>query len=84
MAISGVQAVAADTKGAVFETDLPARLDRLPWGRFHTLLGFAPGITWLLVGPEVTLAGPGSRAFYDSSVIHRSKACSGSGGGAYF
>ena len=43
--------------GTVFETDLPARLDRLPWGRFHTLLVFALGITWLLDGLEVTLAG---------------------------
>ena len=34
----------------LIETDLPARLDRLPWSRFHTLLVFALGITWLLDG----------------------------------
>ncbi|SEU10616.1 MFS transporter [Pseudomonas graminis] len=83
MAISGVQAVAADTKGAVFETDLPARLDRLPWGRFHTLLVFALGITWLLDGLEVTLAGSVSGALKDSPVLHLTNADIGLAGGAY-
>lgn len=41
----------------VVETDIPARLDRLPWGRFHTLVVAALGITWILDGLEVTLAG---------------------------
>ncbi len=83
MAISGVQAVAADTKGVVFETDLPARLDRLPWGRFHTLLVFALGITWLLDGLEVTLAGSVSGALKDSPVLHLTNADIGLAGGAY-
>ncbi|HUI21740.1 MAG TPA: MFS transporter [Methylocella sp.] len=39
------------------ETCVPARLDRLPWGRFHTLVVVALGITWVLDGLEVTLAG---------------------------
>ena len=43
--------------GAIVETDIPARLDRLPWGRFHTLVVVALGITWILDGLEVTLAG---------------------------
>src|SRR5262245_21073117 len=43
--------------GTVHETDIPARLDRLPWGRFHTLVVVALGITWILDGLEVTLAG---------------------------
>ena len=41
----------------IIETDIPARLDRLPWGRFHWLVVFALGITWVLDGLEVTLAG---------------------------
>ena len=40
---------------AVIETDIPARLDRLPWTRFHTLVVVALGITWILDGLEVTL-----------------------------
>jgi len=41
----------------VFETDVPNRLDRLPWSRFHWLVIFALGITWILDGLEVTLVG---------------------------
>jgi hypothetical protein len=42
---------------AIVETLVPARLDRLPWGRFHTLVIAALGVTWILDGLEVTLAG---------------------------
>ncbi len=41
----------------VFETDVPNRLDRLPFSRFHWLVIFALGITWILDGLEVTLVG---------------------------
>jgi MFS family permease len=41
----------------VIETDIAPRLDRLPWDRFHTLVVVALGITWILDGLEVTLAG---------------------------
>ena len=40
-------------QGAI-ETDVPARLDRLPWGRFHWLLVSALGVTWVLDGLEAT------------------------------
>lgn len=39
------------------ETDVPARLDRLRWSRFHSLVVAALGITWILDGLEVTLVG---------------------------
>lgn len=42
---------------ASFTTDVPARLDRLPFGRFHWLVIAALGITWILDGLEVTLVG---------------------------
>ena len=38
-----------------FETDVPARLDRLPWSRFHWLLVIALGVTWVLDGLEGTI-----------------------------
>ena len=38
-------------------TQIPARLDRLPWSRFHILLVAALGITWILDGLEVTIVG---------------------------
>ncbi len=43
--------------GRLVETDLPARLDRLPWSRWHWRIVIALGITWLLDGLEVTLVG---------------------------
>jgi MFS family permease len=39
------------------ETDVPQRLDRLPWSSWHWLIVSALGITWVLDGLEVTLAG---------------------------
>jgi MFS family permease len=48
---------AAVQSGRIVETDIPARLDALPFGRFHILVIVALGITWILDGLEVTLAG---------------------------
>jgi MFS family permease len=50
------------SRATIVETDVPARLDALPWGRFHTLVVVALGITWILDGLEVTLAGGRRRA----------------------
>ena len=50
----------------IFETDVPARLDRLPWARFHWLVVGALGITWILDGLEVTLVGSLAGAISDS------------------
>ena len=36
---------------------MPARLDRLPWSRWHWLIVISLGATWILDGLEVTLAG---------------------------
>ena len=35
---------------------MPARMDRLPWARFHTRVVVALGITWVLDGLEITIA----------------------------
>ncbi len=56
--------------GVVIETDVPARLDRLPWTRFHTLVIIALGITWVLDGLEVTIAGSIAGALQESPVLH--------------
>jgi len=50
------------TIGRYVKTDIPARLDRLPWSRWHWTIVFALGITWVLDGLEVTIVGTiGSR-----------------------
>src|ERR1700685_1246827 len=35
---------------------IPARLDRLPWSRFHNRLVIALGVAWILDGLEITIA----------------------------
>ena len=39
------------------ETNIPARLDRLPWARFHWMVVFGLGTVWILDGLEVTIVG---------------------------
>src|SRR5437763_5077689 len=38
-------------------TNVPQRLDRLPWSRWHWLVVISLGITWILDGLEVTIVG---------------------------
>src|SRR6202011_6162044 len=38
-------------------TDIPFRLDRLPWARWHWIVVIGLGITWILDGLEVTIVG---------------------------
>ena len=64
-------------------TTIPARLDRLPWSRFHTLVVVALGITWILDGIEVTLAGAVAGALKASPVLHLSNADVGFAASAY-
>jgi MFS family permease len=68
---------------SIVETDIPARLDRLPWSRFHTLVVAALGITWILDGLEVTLAGSVAGALKASPVLHFSNSDVGSAASAY-
>ena len=62
------------TGSAPIETAIPARLDRLRWSRFHTLIVVALGITWVLDGLEVTLAGAVAGALKESPVLRLSNA----------
>jgi len=39
------------------ETNIPARLDRLPWAKFHWLVVIGLGTVWILDGLEVTMVG---------------------------
>jgi MFS family permease len=38
-------------------TDIPARLDRLPWARWHWVVVLGLGTVWILDGLEVTIVG---------------------------
>ncbi len=60
---------ATDSRRTI-ETDIPARLDSLLWSGFHTRIVTALGITWILDGLEVTLAGALSGAVKESPRLH--------------
>ncbi len=82
--VPGKQARARMTVATdIVESDIPARLDRLPWGRFHTLVVAALGITWILDGLEVTLAGALAGALKESPVLQFSNADVGIAASAY-
>src|SRR6476659_1891039 len=69
--------------GRIVESSIPARLDALPWSRFHTLVIVALGITWVLDGLEVTLAGAVSGALKASPSLQLSDAQVGLSASAY-
>ncbi len=60
----------ASAKQTFVETRVPARLDRLPFGAFHLRIIVALGITWILDGLEVTLAGSLAGALVASPTLH--------------
>ncbi len=47
----------AAAEGRIIETKIPARLDRLPWARWHWMVLVGLGTVWILDGLEVTIVG---------------------------
>ena len=70
-------------RGASFTTDIPARLDRLPWSRWHWRVVVALGITWMLDGLEVTLVGATGAVLRDPRALGLSEAQIGGAASAY-
>lgn len=66
-----------------FSTDVPARLDALPWSGWHRLVVLALGITWILDGLEVTVVGAIGTRLQDASALGLSVAQVGEAGSAY-
>src|SRR5256885_3237579 len=67
----------------IIETSIPSRLDSLRWSGFHTRVVLALGITWILDGLEVTLAGALSGALKDSPTLRFSNFDVGFSNSAY-
>src|SRR5262249_42668670 len=59
----------ASSNDSLIETSIPSRLDALRWSGFHTRVVVALGITWILDGLEVTLAGALSGALKESPTL---------------
>jgi MFS family permease len=68
---------------AWFETDIPGRLDRLPWSRWHLRAVVALGITWILDGLEVTLVGSVASVLRDPQTLDLSDSQIGLAASAY-
>jgi MFS family permease len=72
-----------NSRATIVETDVPARLDALPWGQFHTLVVVALGITWILDGLEVTLAGAVAGVLKERAALGLTEAEIGMASSAY-
>ena len=60
-------------------TDIPGRLDRLPWARWHWMVLLGLGTVWILDGIEVTIVGViGPRITEPGSGLGLTEARSGS------
>ncbi len=70
-------------RSEIYETNVPNRLDRLPWSGFHWLVIFALGIAWILDGLEVTVVGSLSGALSESPALHLSGSQIGVAASAY-
>ncbi|MBV9420324.1 MAG: hypothetical protein JO348_11185 [Alphaproteobacteria bacterium] len=66
-----------------YATDIPARLDRLRFGRIHWLVIAALGVTWILDGLEVTLVGSLSGVLSERSTLGLTPTEIGFAGRAY-
>ena len=62
--------VAISSAPTVERTLISARIDRLPWSRFHTRMVIALGVAWVLDGLEITVAS----AVADTVTIRRARA----------
>jgi MFS family permease len=69
--------------GEVVRTDIPNRLDRLPWSRWHWRVIIALGITWILDGLEVTLVGSVAAALTNKGTLHFSTSQATAAGSFY-
>ena len=64
-------------------TNIPTRMDRLPWSRWHWLVVISLGITWILDGLEVTIVGSISAVLKEPQTLHLSDVQVASAGTAY-
>ncbi len=64
----GVAVVAE--KAGTFRSDVPARMDRLPWSRWHWLVVVALGVTWIIDGLEITMVASFGAVLEEKDTLH--------------
>jgi MFS family permease len=69
--------------GTRFTSDLPPRLDRLPWSGWHWRVVVALGITWMLDGLEVTLVGAVGNVLRENDALGLTESQVGGAASAY-
>ena len=69
--------------GTTYSSTLPARLDALPWSRWHWGVVIALGVTWILDGLEVTVVGSLGPALQDRATLGLTGAEIGLAGSIY-
>jgi MFS family permease len=71
-------------RSSILETDIPARMDRLPWSRWQWMVVIGLGTVWILDGLAVTIVGAiGGRLTEPGSGIELTPAQVGAAGSAY-
>jgi MFS family permease len=81
--MSAVAARRYGRRGGCVETDVPARIDRLPWSRWHWLVVIALGSVWILDGLEVTIVGAVAGVLTQKSTLGLSASEIGLAGSIY-
>jgi len=64
-------------------TNIPARMDRLPWSGWHWLVVISLGITWVLDGLEVTIVGAIAGVLKEPQTLHFTDVEVGAAGSVY-
>jgi MFS family permease len=73
----------SETPSGVVRSLVPARMDRLPWARFHTRLVIALGVAWVLDGLEITIASLIGPVLQSEHTLHLSSVEVGTSASVY-
>jgi MFS family permease len=77
-------AAAGAVPNRTIETQIPARMDRLPWSRWHWMVIIGLGTVWILDGLAVTIVGAiGGRLTEEGAGLELTPAQVGAAGSAY-
>ena len=68
----GAMTATPETASSGIRSLIPARIDRLPWSRFHTRMVVALGVAWVLDGLEITIASNVGPDLTSPNTLHMS------------
>ncbi len=69
--------------GSPITTNIPQRMDRLPWSRWHRLVVTALGVTWVLDGLEVSIVAALGPVLTHTTTLHLTESEVGLAASAY-